>query len=543
MKRTKRVIAAAVFCCLLAGVAVGCGQKTEQTDSGQTYNYTMTMYQTEPANPDSVLKKEFEERFGVTVDVWDIEWQKYDEILNLKMAGGEVPDIIYVKTAQAAQKYVDQDIAAPIPLEDLERLAPNMLKRINDDSEGQLKYYYIDDELYSLPSYSVGAGASGIPMVWRGDWLKNVGIDKVPETLDEYEEAFYKFAKEDPDGNGKDDTYGLSRSGLTSVFAAYGFVPSLGQTGTPQGYWHSRDGQLVYSAIQPEMKTALERIHQWYVDGVLDPEFITGENKGGYWAISHQFINGIIGFTSHGMSYHWEPLFYVDADPSTSGQDRYELSKLNKEASDALEVSGKPPKLTEGEQPTYPPKEYVRGERWMFSKDLLADQGKWEKLLSIYNEMYSSKETFDEISMGKKGVVWDYEDAATVDGNTYQRTIYLGDWKDQEYRNDNTFNFRLFSPNFLEAERVKTPRDDWADPKGFNMPYFPYNELYINLPSTNRYNSELTKIEDEAYVQIITGDQPIDYFDEFVEKWRASGGAQLEKEAQEWFDEVNQNQS
>ena len=50
----------------------------------------------------------------------------------------------------------------------------------------------------------------------------------------------------------------------------------------------------------PEMKEALERIAKWYQDGVIDPEFVTGENQGGYWALSHSFINGRIGVSGGG---------------------------------------------------------------------------------------------------------------------------------------------------------------------------------------------------------------------------------------------------
>ncbi len=536
MKKTvKFVLAVSV----LTAAVSGCGQKTAPVEGNGKYTYSMTMYQTGTVNPDAVQLKAVEDKYNINLDVWNVEWQKYEEILNLKLAGGEVPDIIYIKSAAAAQKYVDQGVVAPIPMETLEEKAPNVLKRLEEDAPDILKYYYINGELYSLPSFSVGAGATGIPMVWRGDWLKNVGIDKTPETLDEYEEAFYKFTNEDPDGNGKKDTYGLSRSGMLAVFAAYGYVPTMGQTGTPQGYWMERDGKLVYSSVQPEMKEALARLHKWYKDGVLDPEFITGENKGGYWAISHQFVNGIIGFTTHGMSYHWEPKAYVDSDASTSGQDRYELEKLNPEAADSLEISGIPPYLSKETQKTYPKQEYVRGERWMFSKALVEDEEKFSRLLEIYNDIYASKENFDYVNTGERGVVWDYEDAVSTNGKTYKRTVYLGDWKNEEYRNKNKFGFNLFTPSFPDAGRIETPRDDWAVPKGFDEQYMPNNRLYISLPSENMYSAELNKIEEESYIDIITGAKPVDYFDKFVEKWRSSGGATLEKEAEEWYEEVN----
>ena len=537
MKKTVTLILALS---LAAGVMSGCGKKTAQVDENGRYTYTMTMYQTSTNNPDAAQLKAIENKYNMNLDVWDVEWQKYDEILNLKLAGGEVPDIIYVKSAEAAQKYVDQDVVAPIPLETLQEKAPNVLKRLEEDAPDILKYYYINDELYALPSFSVGSGAYGIPMVWRGDWLKNVGINKVPETLDEYEDAFYKFTNNDPDGNGKKDTYGLSRSGMLAVFAAYGYVPTMGQTGTPQGYWMERDGKLVYSSVQPEMKEALARLSKWYKDGVVDPEFITGENKGGYWAISHQFVNGIIGFTTHGMSYHWEPKAFVDSDESTSGQDRYELEKLDAKAAESLEVSGIPPYISKETQKTYPKREYVRGERWMFSKELVEDEEKFNKLLEIYNDIYASKDNFDYANSGERGVVWEYEDAVSTNGKTYKRAVNLGDWKNEEYRKKNKFSFNLFTPSFPDSEKIVTPRDDWAVPRGFDKLYMPNNRLYVSLPSENTYSAELDKIEEETYIDIITGAKPVDYFDEFVEKWRSSGGAKLEEEAEAWYREVNE---
>lgn len=536
----KKGIVSAVLVLTSASILLtSCGTKKSKTDENGRYTYTITMYQTGSADPDAIQLKKLEDKYNINIDVWNVEWQKYDEILNLKLAGGEVPDIIYTKTASASQKYVDQDVVAPLSEEYLKEKAPNLLKRLNEDAPDILKYYYVDDQLYSLPSFSVGAGANGIPMVWRGDWLKNVGINKVPETLDEYEDAFYKFAKNDPDGNGSNDTYGLSRSGLFAVFAAYGYVPALGQSGTPAGYWMERDGKLVYSSIQPEMKEALARISKWYADGVLDPEFITGENKGGYWAISHQFVNGLIGFTCHGMSYHWEPQFFADADASTSGQDRYELSKISNEAADSLEISGIPPMLKAGERKTYPPKEYVKDERWMFSKDLVNDKDKLDKLFEVLDDIYSSRENFNFANSGQQGEVWDYETSTALNGKEYKRTVYLGDWKNENYRSKNMFSFKLFTPSFMDEEKIDTPRDDWAIPRGFNENRTPQNRLFATLPSEDKNKAELTKIEEEAYIDIITGAKPVDYFDEFVEKWRVAGGAKLEEEAAQWYDKIN----
>lgn len=39
----------------------------------------------------------------------------------------------------------------------------------------------------------------------------------------------------------------------------------------------------------------------------------------------------------------------------------------------------------------------------------------------------------------------------------------------------------------------------------------------------------------EAYVAIVTGAQPIDYFDTFVSEWKRLGGDAIAQEVQEYF--------
>ena len=46
-------------------------------------------------------------------------------------------------------------------------------------------------------------------MSYRQDWADKVGITKAPETIDEFYDMIYKFTYNDPDGNGKRDTFGI----------------------------------------------------------------------------------------------------------------------------------------------------------------------------------------------------------------------------------------------------------------------------------------------------------------------------------------------
>ena len=46
---------------------------------------------------------------------------------------------------------------------------------------------------------------------------------------------------------------------------------------------------------------------------------------------------------------------------------------------------------------------------------------------------------------------------------------------------------------------------------------------------------ELNKLRDNAYISIIMGEEPVSYFDTFVEQWKAQGGDDIAKEVNEWY--------
>ena len=59
---------------------------------------------------------------------------------------------------------------------------------------------------------------------------------------------------------------------------------------------------------------------------------------------------------------------------------------------------------------------------------------------------------------------------------------------------------------------------------------------FIMLASSVEIKAEFTVKQDMLFADV----KPVDYFDEFVEKWRSSGGAKLEEEAEAWYREVNE---
>ena len=49
----------------------------------------------------------------------------------------------------------------------------------------------------------------------------------------------------------------------------------------------------------------------------------------------------------------------------------------------------------------------------------------------------------------------------------------------------------------------------------------------------------LQELEQATFLQVVCGEKPLSYFDEFVQEWYSSGGDKLTQEVQKGYDEKN----
>lgn len=137
---------------------------------------------------------------------------------------------------------------------------PN-LSQMNKDVAETLT---VDGKLIAIPR-TRDIGRYGLS--YRKDWAEAVGITSDPETIDDVYDMFYKFTYEDPDGNGKDDTYGMEMTNHTGPF-------DIIQTwfGVGNG-WAEVDGKLIPVHMQPEYQEALDWIKKVYDDGLMPKDW------------------------------------------------------------------------------------------------------------------------------------------------------------------------------------------------------------------------------------------------------------------------------
>ena len=242
---------------------------------------------------------------------------------------------------------------------------------------------------------------SPMAMFWRKDWLDKLGLE-VPETLEEYEEVLTAFVEQDPDGNGKKDTAGAAERIFGAVFGAFGLRCITG-VGTGSGFTVEEmqlgeDNVPFFPYIRPEAKEALTVLHDWYEKGIIDKEFITGENHGGYAGLSHSFMNGQIGLTS-GQPYTY---FVYSSDMNAEDNLGICMKEMVAVNPDAVVVPGPAPVGPEGKSGT---------EAWgkigrftCLTTKATQDPRKVDAFLAMLDAYYSDMEYAKLSNFGLEGV-------------------------------------------------------------------------------------------------------------------------------------------
>ena len=176
------------------------------------------------------------------------------------------------------------------------------------------------------------------------------------------------------------------------------------------------------------------------------------------------------------------------------------------------------------------------GESWglttseaiVFSYKLADQPAKLARILEIMNVIGSDLETYLKVRL------WD------TDLSNYEYDSLLGYVKKEGYEKPETFGAHGNMFNTLQnpyfAEKLSPATIEWA----LTLPQFStggYSNtmLPITTASMPQYWTSMDTLRQTTYIQIITGEKPVDAFDEFVQQWNAMGGEKITAEANEWY--------
>jgi putative aldouronate transport system substrate-binding protein len=266
----KRVITAAAL--LAAGSMIFAGGKKEAAKSGPVaidlwYGAAVTEAGPPPADWKVIpMLKEM----GIDLQLTALPSSESDQTQKINAAGAAdaLPDLFMV-TRDTLVRLQQQGLLASV--DDMFAMMPNRTKIMYDDAAKAQAA--IDGVTYGLASPGTIAKNEGILI--RKDWLDKLGL-KVPKTTEEFLAVAKAFTTQDPDGNGKNDTYGYGAF-IEANKLSYGLGaridPILGAFGVA-GTWNLSASNPGLNVFRPEYYDAMVFLKRMVDEQVIDPTWL-----------------------------------------------------------------------------------------------------------------------------------------------------------------------------------------------------------------------------------------------------------------------------
>jgi len=216
--------------------------------------------------PGNEVEQIIEKATNTDLEIKGFASSNYTEMLSTLIASGDLPDILALGPADHQKAFMINAFRGDLFWE----VGPYIKDYKNLASVNPIIYdnIKVDGKIYGFPKVRPLVRRT---FIYRKDWFDKLGL-KEPKTLDEFYEVAKALTFNDPDGNGKKDTYGLVME--KSVIQHFTFL-----AGAPN-VWENRNGQFIRDATTPEYLDGLKYIKKLYTEGIIHPDFaILDRNK------------------------------------------------------------------------------------------------------------------------------------------------------------------------------------------------------------------------------------------------------------------------
>ena len=229
--------------------------------------------------------KFIEEKLNINLEIEEVNESTYEERRNLMLASNDLPDII-LNMHLSANDMVNYGMDGQqfLPMSDYisEKLTPNLYKIITENEMAKAENTAPDGKMYTIPNISAsfpGWGDTlGTQRVFIDKrYMEAAGIEKAPETLDEFIEMLREFKALDPASMGVDEilpmvsTWGNDKEFLQNAF---GWVISdVGDMTTPA--WDVETKEMVIPCSQEKYGDYVTLLNTLYSERLIHPDFFT----------------------------------------------------------------------------------------------------------------------------------------------------------------------------------------------------------------------------------------------------------------------------
>ncbi len=495
-----------------------------------------TRFQGDDTIYDNISLRYIKALFGSEYDIpWTyVQGEERDQKMNLAMAAGDIPDLMPGITLSMFQDMVEGDLVADITDVFEATASQQWVKDSLEWGDHQLwAYAEVNGRKMAFPSVAQ-AGQDEQILFIREDWLDKVGMEP-PTTLDEMEAVGEAFVQNDLGAGPPGTTVGVMASrdlqswygGLGPVFGGFGVLPSWYtsvSTFTPDG-----QGGLRFDGIDPKMKEALAFIRRWYEKKIISPDFFTkgyqenrteveGNRVG--MNLTHPWggvVASAMGSMQNDPNARWN---WVDVPtgPVRKGKNYFSplrtgvfafkkgfehIDKILKQANFEAEIVLSPERRYHG----------FEGHNYQWVEDRVEPLSGGTHGYGIINTRGGANIS-PQSNMNSIQWKLNYKETVPRDQWDAMMELLLDDPTGLQTMQDEGWLF------LAEHSLTDTIRNEWN-----GAPTELQKEKWTGLQ----------KLTDETYFGIITGQLPVDAFDEYVVTWKAQGGDAILQEINEWW--------
>ena len=242
--------------------------------------------------------EKFEEKTGIKIEYFNATTD-FEQRLARATAGNALPDLIFNDAASLGQ-FIQLGIA--------EEIDPQAIAGGDQLFQTAWKSTrYIDGKYYGVPT-----SAQTFALFVRKDWREKLGLPQ-PKSWDDIQALAKAFTTQDPDGNGKNDTYGfIVPASTTRGYASWFMSSFIWQAGGD--FVKEESGKFSASLNTPEVAQAMTFMRAMMCDKVTQPGAINATTAD----VIPSFRSGQSGMFFSGP-YH---IALFDKDP---GKDNFEV--------------------------------------------------------------------------------------------------------------------------------------------------------------------------------------------------------------------------
>ncbi len=505
----KKLVSMLLALLLLCGLAI-----PTMADEPVTLDMTLVTnanYNHSDPDRDLTIDHEIENRANVKLNITWVSSEGYAEKVTTMIAENNLPDIFSpgLGVANLAEE------GAIMALDPYLDKIDNYMAQLGKDLEVAVRNVS-DGQLYQVNALT--KNPSAYAMIYRQDWLDNLGIETVPETIDEWLEVWREIRDNDANKNGdpNDEIPFVDPATFTSGKQCFSLLLSFGIKSN--GRWYvDEDGTYSLVFSHPKFRDFLELVTMMYSEKLLDQEVFTNNAT----AVAALF-NSNVAFSG----YQWT------SRPSNT---------IKTLSPTIPEVDLKPTLPIKGEAQLIPARN-VLGSTFVFSYELESKPEKLEAALRLINFMYSDEGIF-LTNWGIEG-----QHHTIVDGQpvlmpelaepSATKMRYAGlisqqfptVWIYENYRQMTTGN--------------KPPEEmDFADYESYigTQIYFDYYFTMppsLNTPAMVEYSADIMAQIDQLYANCVTGKISIDDFFAGYEALKPNGLQEILDQAQEYYDQL-----